>query len=63
MSHKMVPGATISTKAELLNGLNNVLNNFLNGFVCPSLVPPEIWSEASGKAAVFGGRDTDIHIQ
>jgi hypothetical protein len=51
------------TKEELLNGLNNLLNNFLYGFVCPKLVTPEVWSEASRKAAVFKGREVEIQIQ
>jgi hypothetical protein len=51
------------TKDELLNGLNILLNNFLYGFVCPKLVPPERWKEASGKTAVFGSREGDIQIQ
>ena len=46
-------------KDELLNGLNIVLNNFLYGIVCPKLVPPERWKEASSKTAVFG----DVEIQ
>ena len=47
------------TKDESLNGLNIVLNNFLYGIVCPKLVPPERWKEASSKTAVFG----DVEIQ
>lgn len=50
------------TKDELLNGLNNLLNNFLYGFVCPKLLAPEVWSEASRKAAVFQGREGEIQI-
>lgn len=49
-------------KRELLNGLNNVLNNFLYGFVCPNLIPPDAWKDASRKVAVFRGRDGDIEI-
>ena len=56
-------GSNGLTKEELLNGLNNLLNNFLYGLVCPKLVTPEVWSEASRKAAVFKGREIEIQIQ
>jgi len=47
----------------LLNGLNIVLNNFLYGFVCPKLVPPELWKEASRKTATFESREGEVQIQ
>jgi hypothetical protein len=50
------------TRDELLNGLNIVLNNFLYGFVCPTLVSPELWREASCKTAVFKSQEDDIQI-
>ena len=57
------PRKTPFTKKELLNGLNIVLNNFLYGFVCPKLVPPELWGDASGKTAVFQSSEGEIQIQ
>jgi hypothetical protein len=56
-------GGNALTKEELLNGLNNLLNNFLYGFICPTLVTPEVWSEASRRVAVFKGREREIEIQ
>ncbi len=51
------------TKEELLNGLNNILNNCLYGLICPRLVTPEVWGEASRGAALFKGRESEIQIQ
>lgn len=50
-------------KAGLLNGLNILLNNFLYGFVCPKLVLPEVWRDASGKTAVFESGEGELQIQ